>query len=64
MDTKVIKSTCGHCQAGCGVLISREGDQIVNITGDPDSPVNRGVLCSKGLASLDYLHLGVDFPNV
>jgi anaerobic selenocysteine-containing dehydrogenase len=52
----MIKSTCGHCQTGCGVLISREGDQIVSITGDPDSPVNRGVLCSKGLASLDYLY--------
>ena len=56
VNTKVIKSTCGLCQTGCGVLIYREGDTIVNITGDPDSPVNKGALCIKGLASLEYLY--------
>ena len=56
MNTKVVKSTCGLCQAGCGVLIHMEGDTITKIKGNPDSPVNRGVLCIKGSASLEYLH--------
>ncbi|UCD70661.1 MAG: molybdopterin-dependent oxidoreductase [Syntrophobacterales bacterium] len=56
MNKKVIKSTCGLCQAGCGVLIYMEGNSITKIEGDPDSPINRGVLCIKGSASLEYLY--------
>jgi anaerobic selenocysteine-containing dehydrogenase len=55
-NTKVVKSTCGHCQTGCGVLIHMKGKTITKIEGDPDSPVNRGVLCVKGQASLAYLN--------
>ncbi|RLA99665.1 MAG: molybdopterin oxidoreductase, partial [Deltaproteobacteria bacterium] len=53
---EILKSTCGLCQAGCGVLIYKDGDEIVKIEGDPESPVNRGALCVKALASLDHLH--------
>jgi len=56
MNTKIVKSTCGHCQSGCGVLIHMQGDSITRIEGDPASPVNKGVLCVKGKASLAYLH--------
>ncbi|MBW1730676.1 MAG: hypothetical protein JRH08_08155 [Deltaproteobacteria bacterium] len=52
----VIKSTCGLCQAGCGILIYMKGKEPERIEGDPESPVNRGWLCSKGLAALEYLH--------
>jgi anaerobic selenocysteine-containing dehydrogenase len=52
----VVKSTCGLCQTGCGVLIHLEGNKVVEVVGDPDSPVNKGVLCEKGLASIEYLY--------
>lgn len=53
---KVIKSTCGHCQIGCGILIHVHNGQVIKVEGDPENPLNGGVLCPKGLASLDYLY--------
>ena len=54
---KIVKSTCGLCQIGCGILIYiDDNDRVVKIEGDPESPLNQGVLCPKGLASLEYLY--------
>ncbi len=41
---------CCYCAVGCGAIVAAEGDQVVNLEGDPDHPINRGSLCSKGLA--------------
>jgi formate dehydrogenase major subunit len=57
---KVVPSVCPYCAVGCGqnVYVRRaEGgevgrDKVVQIEGDPDSPVSRGRLCPKGSASL------------
>ncbi len=35
---------------GCGQIVGVTGGQVVNIEGDPDHPINRGSLCSKGSA--------------
>ena len=57
MNTKqVVKSTCDICSAGCGVLIYVENGKPVRIEGDPSSPINKGAICAKGLASLEYLY--------
>ena len=60
----VVKSICPYCAVGCGqnvyVADSRGGSggtdpprkKVVQIEGDPDSPVSRGRLCPKGSASL------------
>jgi anaerobic selenocysteine-containing dehydrogenase len=53
---KLVKSTCGICQIGCGILVHVDGDRVTMIEGDPESPLNEGRLCSKGLASLEYLY--------
>ncbi len=53
---QIVKSACGMCQAGCGILVELDGPRIQKISGDPDSPVNKGRLCPKGAASLEYLH--------
>ena len=57
MDKKdeVVRSTCGLCFLSCGIRIHIRDGQPVKIEGDPESPVNRGTLCVKGLASLEYL---------
>lgn len=52
----IIKSTCGFCYTGCGILVHRDKDKVVKITGDPGSPVNMGKLCTKALASIEYLY--------
>ncbi|RPH83485.1 MAG: hypothetical protein EHM75_12005, partial [Desulfobacteraceae bacterium] len=54
--TRIVKSACGMCQTGCGILVQLDGDRIQKISGDPESPVNKGRLCSKGAASLEVLN--------
>jgi formate dehydrogenase major subunit len=46
-----VPSVCPYCAVGCGQLVSVRGDQIINIEGNPDSPINQGTLCPKGAAT-------------
>src|SRR6266487_1877307 len=48
----VVKSVCPYCAVGCGQNIFVKDGTVVQIEGDPDSPVSRGRLCPKGSASL------------
>jgi len=50
-DAKEVPSVCPYCAVGCATLISVKGGQVINIEGNPDSPINRGTLCPKGAAS-------------
>jgi len=50
-DTKEVPSVCPYCAVGCSQLISVREGKIVNIEGNPDSPINRGTLCPKGAAT-------------
>jgi formate dehydrogenase major subunit len=49
---KVAKSICPYCAVGCGQNVYVKDEKVVQIEGDPDSPVSRGRLCPKGSASL------------
>ena len=46
-----VPSVCPYCAVGCGQIVSVRDGQIVNIEGNPDSPINRGTLCPKGAAT-------------
>jgi formate dehydrogenase major subunit len=48
----VVKSVCPYCAVGCGQNVYVRDAKVVQIEGDPDSPVSRGRLCPKGSASL------------
>lgn len=50
-------SICCYCAVGCGLLVATSGTDpdAVYVQGDPDHPVNRGSLCSKGQA-IGQLH--------
>src|SRR5262245_34043766 len=50
-NTREVPSVCPYCAVGCGQLVAVRDDKIVNIEGNPDSPVNRGTLCPKGAAT-------------
>ncbi|SHH73884.1 formate dehydrogenase major subunit [Pollutimonas bauzanensis] len=57
------RNTCPYCSVACGVLMYGLGDgaknaktSIVHIEGDSDHPVNRGTLCPKGAALIDFIH--------
>jgi formate dehydrogenase major subunit len=47
-----IPTICTYCAVGCGQIVAVEGNRVTNIEGDPDHPINRGSLCSKGSAAL------------
>jgi len=46
---KKLKSTCSYCGVGCGIEISQTSDGKIIVEGDIDHPVNKGMLCSKGM---------------
>jgi formate dehydrogenase major subunit len=48
---RVVKSVCPYCAVGCGQRVFVKDEKIVQIEGDPDSPISRGRLCPKGSAS-------------
>ncbi|MHC5256394.1 formate dehydrogenase [Streptomyces sp. UC4497] len=49
---RVTRSICPYCAVGCGQQVYVKDDEVVQIEGDPDSPVSRGRLCPKGSATL------------
>jgi formate dehydrogenase major subunit len=48
---RVVPSICPYCAVGCAQKVYVKGDEVVQIEGDPDSPISRGRLCPKGSAS-------------
>ncbi len=48
---RVVQSVCPYCAVGCGQKVFVKDEKVVQIEGDPDSPVSRGRLCPKGAAS-------------
>jgi formate dehydrogenase major subunit len=50
-DAKATPSVCPYCAVGCGTLVHTVKGKIVNVEGNPDSPISQGNLCPKGAAS-------------
>jgi formate dehydrogenase major subunit len=48
---RVARSVCPYCAVGCGQRVYVKDEQVIQIEGDPDSPISRGRLCPKGAAS-------------
>ncbi len=48
---RVVQSVCPFCAVGCGQKVFVKDEKVVQIEGDPDSPISRGRLCPKGSAS-------------
>lgn len=44
----VTPGVCPYCAVGCGQLIYTKGGKLIDIEGDPRSPINEGTLCPKG----------------
>ncbi|MGJ5643369.1 molybdopterin-dependent oxidoreductase [Formosa sp. S-31] len=54
MLQKEIKTTCSYCGVGCGIVVKKDENNKVYVEGDKEHPVNRGMLCSKGM-NLHYV---------
>ncbi len=48
---KKTESICPYCAVGCSTLVYHRGGRIIDIEGNPDSPINAGTLCPKGSAT-------------
>jgi formate dehydrogenase major subunit len=51
----VTHSICPYCAVGCATNIYTKGGEVIDIEGNPDSPINEGTLCPKG-ANIYQLH--------
>ena len=45
-----VATTCGYCSVGCGMFVGVKDGKAVSVRGNPNHPVNRGLLCPKGLS--------------
>jgi formate dehydrogenase major subunit len=51
----VTESVCPYCAVGCATLVYTKGGEVIDIEGNPRSPINEGTLCPKG-ANIFQLH--------
>jgi formate dehydrogenase major subunit len=54
-DAKLARSACPYGGVGCGQLVYHKDNRVIQIEGDPASPINQGNLCPKGAASRQLL---------
>lgn len=56
MSKQVIKTDCILCVHGCGIMAYVEDGKLVRVEGMPEHPLNRGGLCPRGKALVDYIY--------
>ena len=65
---KVVDSICPYCAVGCGQKVYVKDEQVIQVEGDPTSPISRGRLCPKATAEgvvMDAFHCcGASFQAV
>jgi formate dehydrogenase major subunit len=52
----VTHSVCPYCAVGCGTNIYTKAGEVIDIEGNPDSPINEGTLCPKGANTFQLHH--------
>jgi formate dehydrogenase major subunit len=55
-ETSFVKTACGYCGTGCGLILEVQNNKIIKIRGDKDAPVNKGQTCVKGAFAYEYVH--------
>lgn len=53
---QIVKTVCQECLVGCGLKFFKNNNQVVDITGDEDHPINRGSLCPRGAKIVQNLY--------
>ncbi|MBV9084399.1 MAG: hypothetical protein JOZ62_17125 [Acidobacteriaceae bacterium] len=51
----VVGSVCPYCGVGCAQLVYVKDEKIIDIEGDPGSPISNGCLCPKGAATFQLV---------
>lgn len=58
-----VASVCPHCSVGCGMIAYVKDGNLINLEGNPDSPISEGSLCPKGAASFQFAYEALGKPN-
>jgi len=62
---KEIPSVCPYCSVGCGQIVTvNDHGKIIDIQGNPDSPINQGTLCPKGAATYQFVNNDLRWTKV
>src|SRR5260370_16653616 len=64
---ETVKAICRMCHGGCGTIVTVKDGVVEKVVGDPDNPVNDGLLCSKGgRPSIEQLYHPdrIDYPMI
>ena len=56
MEKNLVKTICGYCGTGCGLVLEVQNNKIMKIRGDKEAPVNKGQTCVKGAFAYEYVH--------
>lgn len=54
-DAQMYHSVCPYCAVGCGQRVYVKDGKVIDIEGDPESPISGGCLCPKGSATFQYV---------
>lgn len=54
--TRQVKTICSYCGTGCSLFLGVRGNEVVEVQGDRESPVNRGSLCVKGRFGFGFIN--------
>lgn len=52
---RIVDSVCPYCAVGCAQLVYVKNSKIIDIEGDPRSPLSHGCLCPKGAATFQLV---------
>jgi formate dehydrogenase major subunit len=55
-EANFVKTICGYCGTGCGLVLEVKDNRIMKIRGDKDAPVNKGQTCVKGAFAYEYVY--------
>src|SRR5918996_3727714 len=61
---KATESVCPYCAVGCSQVVYTRGGELVDIEGNPNSPINQGTLCPKGAATRQLVQQPDRLTNV
>ncbi len=53
---KMLRTTCFLCHGGCTLLAQVRDGELIKVQGDPEGPLNRGSICEKGNAAIQYIN--------
>jgi formate dehydrogenase major subunit len=51
---QTVHSVCPYCAVGCSLNVYVKDGRVIDIEGNPESPINHGTLCPKGSATFQY----------